>query len=270
MVTPATLERHRTDLYGLWNVVQNTQLSLPKELIISVLRDEFSKDSYYHFVKDEYGFPKTPDHTDLPMDAGFNNDVTTRLFIGEPYRFDVAYLPAILVRTAGNRYKPISINRNKETVKYDSVYVTDGYFYKPYSIPSRFVLAGAWEGTIQVDIMTKDIKSRDDLVAMCSLIFADIRFEELMKAGVVVKSISAGAPSETEDFKQYKLYKQSINLDIWTEWRREIPVESMVDSINFCIEFGNLQTEPPQLATGLSIRTRVDLLAQIDQLNMNE
>jgi len=46
MVTPGTLNIERTDLYRIHNVVQNTIMSYPKELIISILRDEFSKDSY--------------------------------------------------------------------------------------------------------------------------------------------------------------------------------------------------------------------------------
>lgn len=49
MTTPGTGNLERTDLYGIHNVVQNTLMSYPKELIIGVLRDEFSKD-YVHII----------------------------------------------------------------------------------------------------------------------------------------------------------------------------------------------------------------------------
>src|SRR5690606_27391752 len=108
------------------------------------IRDEFSKDSYYHYVKDEFGFPKTPDLTNVPLGAGFNDDVTTRIFIGEHFRHDAIFYPALLVKMGSMTSTPISINRNKETVKYDVTKVIDGYGNERlFTIPTHFVFAGA-------------------------------------------------------------------------------------------------------------------------------
>jgi hypothetical protein len=262
----ATGDLHRTDLYGIWNVVQNTQLSYPKELVISILRDEFAKDSYYHFQKDEWGFPKTVDHTDLEQDAGYNDDASTRLFIGEAFRWDVIYYPAIIVRAGGSTYTPISFNRNKETVKYEATVISDGYGNtQTYTRPTHFVLAGAWEGSIQIDVMTRDILSRDNLVSICNLLFTDIRFEEFLRAGLFIKKISAGSPSEAEDRQgQDKLYKQSITLDVRSEWRREIPIDTVIDAINICVDFGRTDVTPPTFAPNLTINTLVSLIDQIE------
>jgi len=261
-----TANLHRTDLFGIHNVVQNTQIAFPKELIIGVLRDFFSQDSYYHYVRDAWGFPLTPDHTDLPSDAGLEDDATTRVYIGEKFRFDVIYYPAILVSAGSTRYVPISFNREKETVLNSAILVVDGYGNQTvFTTPSHYVFAGAWEGSIQIEVLTRSIRARDDLVELITLLCTDIRFEELLKAGILVKNVSASAPGETED-RNDKLYRQVITLDIRSEWRRQIPVENLIDAINICVEFGNLETTPIQTAPNIEINTRVDLLSAIEDL----
>jgi hypothetical protein len=263
----ATGEILRHDLNQINYVVQNTQLAYPKELVIGVLRDEFSKDTYYHYVADEWGFPKTPDHTDLPADAGYQDDQTTRIFIGEAYRFDIIYYPAILVRAGSSKYTPISMSRNKETVQYEALKIVDGYGNERVTAtPQYYTLAGAWEGNLQLDIMARDILTRDELISICTLMFTDIRFEELLRAGLLIKGVSAGAPSEGDDRQQEKLYKQSITLDVRSEWRREIPVDTVVDAINICVDFGRVDTTPSTYAQNLGISTTIQLIDQIDAL----
>ncbi len=258
----------RTDLYNLYNVIQNTQLNFPKELAISILRDTFSQDSYYRFARDDYGFPKTIDLTDVPQDAGFQNTTTTRLFIGEALRWDVIFYPAIIVKAGPSNYVPISLSRERETVQNEAIIVVDPQGnQRTYTIPKAFLFAGIWEGSLTLDIMARDILTRDDLVSICNLLFADLRYEEMLRAGVVIKKVSAGSPSETDDRQgQDKLYRQSITLDIRTEWRREIPISSVIDAINICVDIGRLDTSPYQLAPNLTITSSIDLIDQINSL----
>ena len=257
---------YKTDLFNIFNVVQNTQLAYPKELMIDVLRDIFSQDTYYHYVRDEWGFPYSPDHTNLPSDAGIQDDLTTRLYIGEAFKLDVIYYPAILVRSGGSRYVPLSLNRNKEVILYEPVMVTDGYGNtKTFVTPTHFVLAGVWEGSLNLDVMTRGLKARDDLVEIISLICSDLRHDEFIRAGLMITSVSAGAPSETED-RNEKLYKQTITLDVRSEWRRQIPVESLVDAINICVDFGNLSGNTPVIAPNITVQTNVNLVEAINAL----
>jgi hypothetical protein len=257
---------YRSDLYGLFDVVQNTQVSFPKELVIGILREFFSQDSYYHYVRDAWGFPLTPDHTDLPPDAGLHDDTTTRLYIGEAYRFDVIYYPAIVVRAGSSTYVPVSMNREKETVLNKATVVVDGYGNEKIFVqPTHFILAGAWEGQLQIDIMTRSIRARDDLVELVMLACTDLFFEEFRRSGVLMKRVSAGGPTEMDD-RNDKLYKQSVTLDIRSEWRRQIPITNLVDAINICVEFGNVQVIPAQTAPNLEIKTTVDLVSEIQSL----
>jgi hypothetical protein len=263
--TPATGNIERTDLYQIYNVVQNTLMAYPKDLIVSILREEFSKDSWFHFVADEWGFPKTPDHTDMPLDAGYENDETTRIFIGEPWRFDVIFYPAILVKVTSAKSVPISMSRNKYNVEYEKQLYVDGYGNeKMIFIPRYFDLAGAWEGTIQIDIHDRDSLSRDNLVGLLMLMLTDIKWEEIRKAGLILKPPSLGGISEADDRQQEKLYKATINIDYRSEWRRLIPVEKTIDQINFCVDFksfGGDYSNP-----GLEINESLSLLDQIDNL----
>src|SRR6266404_703456 len=155
----------RSNLNKLHDVVQNSMTLYPKELIVATLRDFFSDDVEYKYSKDQWGFPKTPDLTGFPTSAGYEDATTTRVFIGENYRRDVVFYPAILVRHGGSTSVPISINREQSCVQWDDMVFEDGYGnIKTFPIPSYFIFAGAWEGSINIDIKARDLRTRDDLI----------------------------------------------------------------------------------------------------------
>lgn len=263
----ATGNFNRTDLNELNYIVQNTQHAVVKDLIISVIRDEFSKDSYYHFVKDQWGFPKTPDLTGKPLSAGYKDDETTRIFIGEKYRFNSVFYPAILVSTSTMKSKPISFNREKETIKYDPILIIDGYGHsKLYSMPVAVVAAGAWEGTVDIEILTRDIYSRDEISSFLLVLFEHLKRDELYKAGVWISSVSSGGDAEEKDRGQDTRYKRNITLDIRTEWRQEIPVNSIVEVITFCVELGRVDVDPPIIAPNMTIASYVSVVDELENL----
>lgn len=246
-------------------------LVYPKEMIISTLRDYFSKDSYYHFSKDQFGFVNTTDHTDLPQGADLpygpgshpelknTLNLSTRLFIGENYRYDGIYYPAILVKSGGSKYVPVSMNRNQGTIQYENLLFDDGYGHqKLISNPKYLVTAGAWEGSIIIDVLTRSLRSRDDIVEQIAMCFTDIHFDTLSDVGVVVKPISIGSPSETDD-RNDKLFRQSLTLDIRTEWRREIPIGNIIETIVFTVNFANLDNPDSPNAANLVIDSEVSL-----------
>lgn len=247
-------------------------LVYPKEIIIATLRDFFSKDSYYHYSKNQWGFANTTDHTDLPPGAdlpsgpGANphlsptNPLSTRLFIGENYRYDGIYYPAILVKSGGGKYVPISINRDQGAVQYDNIIYEDGYGNQT-SIrkPKSFITAGAWEGSIIIDVITRSLRSRDDLTELVAMCFTEITFDTLVDIGVIVKPISYSGTTESDD-RNDKLFRQSLTLDIRTEWRREIPISNVIDAIFFAVTFEDLMSPNRPVPINLSINTEVNML----------
>lgn len=256
---------YQSDLYKIHNIVQSSMLVYPKEIIIATLREFFSKDSYYHYSKDQWGFANTTDHTDLPSgadlpygpgarpDLNTSNILSTRVFIGEQYRYDGIYYPAILVKGGSGKYLPISINREKGSVQYERIVVEDGYGNQTtINRPSSFITAGIWESNLSIDVLSRSLRARDDLVELIALCFTEINFETLEDIGIIVKPISIGAPSETDD-RNDKLFRQSITLDIRTEWRRLIPISSIIDTILFTVTFGDLSRPGSPTAQNLDI-----------------
>jgi hypothetical protein len=261
----------RSDLFDIHNIIQASMIVYPKEIFISTLRDFFSKDSYYHFAKDSFGFPNTTDHTDLPLGADIpqfkdQQGLSTRLFIGENYRYDGIYYPAILVKNGGAKYVPVSINREKGSVQYEKVIFSDGYNEVLVTRPKSFITAGFFEGTIVVDVYTRSLRARDDLVELIAMCFTEVNFETLYDVGLIVKPVTIGSPVETED-RNDKLFKQSLNFDYRVEYRREIPVLNLIDTILFTIEFQNLSNPNSQPAFNLTIDTEISIVDSI--LNMD-
>lgn len=256
-----TTATYRTDLFHIFNYVQNTQIIHPKETFIETLREAFGKDSYYHYQADQWGFPKINDHTDLPRDAGLHDDKTSRIFIGEPFRFDLIQYPAILVRSAGQHYVPISMNREQGSVQWRDALFVDGYGNETIiSVPDHFINAGAWEGSITVDVETRSPRSRDELIEIISILFTDTMHRSLQRSGVFIKGTSIGSPAESEDRNDAKLFRQTITFDIRSEWRRQIPISSVIEVISFCIDFYHVENKQDVIAPNLSISSKIDLI----------
>lgn len=253
----------------LHNFVQASMLVYPKEIIIATLRDFFSKDDYYHYSKDQWGFPNTTDHTDLPPGAdiptqgdqnGTNQEgLSTRLYIGENYRYDGIYYPAVLVKSGGSKYVPISINREQDGVQYEDIIFEDGYGNQTIvHKPAAFITAGVWEGSIIIDVMTRSLRSRDDITEAIAMCFTEVTFDNLYDVGLIIKPISIGAASESDD-RNDKLFRQTLTLDIRTEWRREIPVQNIIDAIFFTSTFEDLTRPGTPIPANLTVNTETSL-----------
>jgi hypothetical protein len=250
-----------SDLFKTYDVVQSTHSAEIKQLIIAQLRDYFSRDSFYHYVADEYGFPKVVPVENLPLESGIDDDLTTRIYIGEYYKADVIFYPAALVKSGNIKYAPMSLNRERESVNYETIRVYDGYgSYIEVETPKSFVFSGFWDGDISIDVFTKGIHSRDEIVNLIMLMCADIRFRDLERSGVVIKSVSASSPAEIED-RNDKIYRQTISLNVLSQWRREIPINNVCEIINVCVDFAhNIDTANPVVAPNLTINEKFSIL----------
>lgn len=252
-----------TDLYDIYDTIQNTLIRYPKDQIIASLRDYFSKDSKYHYVKDEYGFPKVVDVTDMPTDAGITDDLTTRVFIGEKDVFDVIFYPAILISAGNFKSVPISLNRrvvDTEIEVTEFVNEETGQV-KRITQPCKFVPCGVWEGTINIEVKSKGIIERDDLVELVSLFMVDYNWSSFYRAGIAIKPTGVNIGSySSEQLGNEKIFKVQISVEIRGEWQRDIPFRNIIDAINICVEIGNISIEPPETAPNLEINTKVNIL----------
>jgi len=256
----------KSDLYNLHNYTQNSGHAYVKEFVIDSLREYFSQDSYYRYVRDAWGFPLTPSQENLSADAGINDSTTTRLFIGEFTRQHAQFFPAILIKSGGYRSVPIAMNRNKFSVQYDPIKYFDGYGNETIvHSPVAVLQNGAWEGQITVDLMARSNRARNELSDLCMIFFTDYHFESFYKAGIVIKSASLGGDSESDD-RNDKLYKATITLEVRSEWERSIPILGALDAINICADIVNTNNPNAIPSPNLTIETTLELNDQL--LNM--
>jgi hypothetical protein len=229
-----------SDLFSVADFVRQVAVSQGKNLLIDAIREYFKQDRFYRYATDAFGFPLTPDLTDLPPDI--QEERTTRIFIGDIFRYDKRYWPAIVVRYASGRYKPVSFNQN-QTVRYRMDLVLDGYGGQSYvRVPTHRVVAGAWDQSFEIVIASESIPDREELTDIVSSFLIGKARQELYEAGLFVRSISMSGERE-EDWGNDKVYMQSITVETYSEWRREIPIDSLVETINFCFKYGLFGTE---------------------------
>jgi len=233
----ATSHRVYSDLFELSNFVRQTAVAQGKNLLIDSLREHFKQDTIYRYGTDAFGFPLTPDLTDLPPDI--EETRTTRIFIGDIFRYDKRYLPSITIRQTSGRYYAVSFNQ-EGTTRYRVDLVLDGYGNRSLiKIPTHRVYAGGWDQTFEVLIAAESTLDREELSDIVSSYLIGVARQPLQDAGLFVRTVSYGGERE-EDWANDKIYMQPITVETFSEWRREIPLDSLVETINFCFEFGIL------------------------------
>jgi hypothetical protein len=254
---------HKSDLPGIFNIVQNTMIKYPKELVIDILRKFYSYDTYYRYVSDEFGFPKIVKQNNLALDAGMEDNLCTRINITEYFNKNDAFYPCILVKNNSAKSVNFSAPREDGTILTEKILYEDGYGnQKLVNVPIAHELHGRWDGSLSIEILAMDLDTRDELVELTALALLDIYFRDLEEAGVVIKPPTIGSPSEVDNRKD-KIYKQVITIDYIGEWRREIPIENIIERILFTIEFQNLDNPNSQPAPNLTVIADINIVDAI-------
>lgn len=247
-----------SDIYNLDNIVQHVGILHGRNLLIDILRETFSRDREYHFVRDIYGFPKTPAHQGLDTNAGIENEDTTRIFIGSAYRYDISFLPAIVIRQTSTSYVPISFNQNKWVTEFAKQRIVDGYGNATIArLPSHYAYAGAWNQTFEIKVLSKSL---EDTISIADIVMISLQAtyrQVLQQNGLFIKNVSAGGESAEVIGANDPIFALSITANTRSEWRRHIPVSSLVDRIQFCFNVDLTSADVP--ATDLDIKTSLSL-----------
>lgn len=231
----ATSHRVYSELFDFSNIVRQVCVAQGKNLLIDTLREYFKNDRLYRYTHDAFGFPEINDMTDLPVDI--DEERTTRIFIGDLYRYDQRFYPSITVRHSSARYKPVSFNQNY-TTKYRLDLITDGYGGRSFvRVPTAIITAGAWEQSFEIKISSESTEDREEIVDIVAVFLQGIARQELYEAGLFVRGVSIGAEQEDE-FANDKIFTQSVNIECYAEWRRAIPINDIIETIQFCFQYG--------------------------------
>lgn len=210
------------------NIIQNVSIVQPKNLLIDTLRRYFSRDNYYTYRVDDYGFPLVRDLTDLTVDS----ELTTKILISDIFRHELKFYPAIMIKNNGGQYVPISFNQDG-VIKYrkDILDLGNGR-NKIISTPTHKVYAGAWDMNFEVQIYSESHAELEEITEIVQMILQYTAFNELRANGLLIKTLSISGESSEQDGNDY-LFSHTISISTRSEWRVEIPVENIIERIVF-------------------------------------
>lgn len=235
-----------SDIFTLDNILTHTGINTGRNLLIDQLRQIFAKDKEYRWVNDIFGFAKTPSALGLDPTAGLEDDATTRIFIGATYRYDISFLPAITIKPTNITYKPISFNQENHSVKYGVQKLIDEDGNESFiKVPTALIQAGAWDQTFEVKISSL---SAVDTAAITDIVILSLQGtyrNELQQNGLFIKRISGGGETAENINQNDPVFHSTLTVETYSNWRREIPIASMIDRILLCFDIDIVATDIP-------------------------
>lgn len=195
-----------------------------KDVIINSLRDVFSRDPDYTYIKDENGvFPD------------FDNE-NLGVVITDVFSYDVEFLPAITIRVNSSTLVPVSFNQNQGTFDYQKdeegnlVRAADG---KPIPVWKEF--SGLYDTAATLNIHAWDPLAREELVTRVAILFKHVLRDQLYADfGFFVKDVSVGGETET-DYHNDFIYSQPVTIQVLTGWNNRLPVGEQLEGVNLQI-----------------------------------
>ena len=210
------------------NIIQNVAIVQPKNLLISALRDIFRSDSIFTYRDDRYGYPLTPDLTGLDVDS----ELTTKILISDVYRYEVKFFPAIVIKANGGTYKPLSFNQNM-TLKHREDVIENSYgSMSKIKTPTHRIYAGMWDLSFDVSIYSESHSELEELTEIASMALQYSLWQDLRANGLFIRSLSIGGEN-AEPYANDFVYSQNITLSTFSEWRVEIPLDSIIEKLVF-------------------------------------
>jgi hypothetical protein len=207
-----------------------------KDVIINSLRDVFSRDPDYTYIKDEDGI--FPD---------FDNE-NLGIVITDVFNYDVEFLPAITIRVNSSTLVPVSFNQNQFTLDYEkdeSGNLVRDAAGKPIPVWQEF--SGLYDTTATLNVHTWDPLAREELVTRVAIMFKHVLRDQLYADfGFFVKEVTVGGESET-DYHNDFIYSQPVSITVLTGWNNRIPIEGPLEGINLQIIGDAVRSQTPSL-----------------------
>lgn len=221
---------HRTysNFFADNHIIQNVAIVQPKNLLIDVLRHHFRNDNVYTYRSDEYGFPLTPDLTGMSVD----DPATTKILIGDVFRYEIKFYPSILIKTASGTARPISFNQNA-TIKYRKDRIENDFGgFSDILTPTHRVYAGAWDMSFDITVYCESHSELEEITEIVQMILSYVSWNELRANGLFIKEISLSGEN-AEPYANDYVFSHTISISTRSEWRVEIPLENVIEKIVF-------------------------------------
>jgi hypothetical protein len=108
-------------------------------------------------------------------------------------------------------------------------------------MPNYYEFVGAWMSTVTIEVNTESIIDREQLITIIKMIFMNVRRDELYTRGIHVIRVNHGGESEVPYHNDF-VYKQTVNVEIYSEWTNRIPVGDLIEAINVQVQ-GPISTD---------------------------
>jgi len=218
------------------DVLYNTLVVDSKDILIQSLREWFMNDNIYTYREDEFGFPLLPpaelvDGTSTGREGIIWGETSTRIIITDDYRFKSRFFPAITVTDNGGSNYEISFNQELSCVKYKVEDIVREGKVVQRRVPSHALFAGSWKQNYAINIIAEDHPTRKRLKDIVAILLTNVLRNTLLERGIFVEKVNFGGDREDQVKNNYYYYS-TINVDLYSEWRREIPITMLVEAIS--------------------------------------
>lgn len=204
-----------------YELTQSTHSDVIVDTIVEFLRQCFSNHPNYTYIPREDSWGPDWEHT--------------KIVIVDKYTEDALFLPVITTSVDSVRTKWLQFSQSPFQTVLKSQMNSDGSIKRDKDgreLPSHYEYTGAYEGTISLIISANDTLEREELCNLIHVILAESGRDTLYMRGIFVSNVTVGGGSEIE-YRNDFIYQQTISLDVYSEWRRKIPVGEVLRSIGY-------------------------------------
>lgn len=202
-----------------FEVVQSSHADVIVDIFVEVLREMFLSH---------------PTLTYVPREGSMGPDLErTSIVIVDKYTEDALFLPVITLSLNNLNTTWLTFSQSPFNTVLKPQYDSYGRILRDNRgrmVPSHYEYNGAFESSISFNINANSTIEREEIANYLHTMQAEVLRDTLYMRGVFIKGLSTGGFSEV-DYRNTKIYQSTLSVDIYSEWRRKIPVGDTLKSI---------------------------------------
>jgi hypothetical protein len=218
--------------------------ALPFEITISTHADVIV-DVFVQSLRE--WFIRNPIYTYVPREDSFGPDFElTNIVIVDKYTEEALFLPCITVNFNGGTTKWLQFSHSPFNTVLKYQMNKDGSVKRDSAgrpIPSHYEYTGSYETSITFNISTQDTLSREELTNYVTVALSEVCRDDLMLRGIFIRGVNAGSQTEVE-YRENHIFQVAITAELYTEWKRMIPLGDTLKSIGFDMNVIDSNPEP--------------------------
>lgn len=239
-------------------VTKSTHADVVIDIFVQILRECFSRHPLYTYIARE--------------DSAGPDFERTQIVIVDRYTEEAMFLPTITTSFNSANTKWLQFSQSPFQTVLKPQMNSDGSIARDLlgkALPSHFEYTGAYDSSVSFLISASDTLEREELANLIHVLLAETLRDELYVRGIFVKNVNVGGPTEIEYREDY-IYQVPVTAEIYSEWKRMIPVGETLESIGFQMNVtegtSSAPTEPAPTPNKIPIHNLENQFFVIDDL----